>query len=443
MPAGPTAAPHQPPALVLRRSLLLGALGLVVTAAAALGVAWYLRGHYWLPKQYLEAAERALDQRDFDEARRQLALSLEARPDDPRLHFLMARAARRARKLDEAESHLARCEHLQGDKPDPEVGDTKLEWALVAVQRGKLLKTEPFLRRCLRQQHPDLVLILETLSWELMRRNRLQDAAALLELWVEKQPDDYEALVRHGWVAEHVFDVPRAIADYRKALTLQPDRDSVRLRVAELLLNQNQAPGALADVEELRRRDPGNPDVILCAARCLRLLGRMPEAQHVLDQFLAANPRHAGALALRAQLALEAGRTQEAERLLRQAAALEPLNRQVNYALMQCLKQLGKTAEIKAVEARVAEADAELKRMDQLVREVMQRPYDPSLRYEVGMIFLRNGMAREGLHWLSTALEADPTHRPTHEALAEHYERTGDRQRAALHRQLVGERPSP
>ena len=36
-----------------------------------------------------------------------------------------------------------------------------------------------------------------------------------------------------------------------------------------------------------------------------------------------------------------------------------------------------------------------------------------------------------------TALHEDPRHRPTHEALADYYERTGNRAEAALHRHLL------
>jgi len=67
----------------------------------------------------------------------------------------------------------------------------------------------------------------------------------------------------------------------------------------------------------------------------------------------------------------------------------------------------------------------------------MEQPYDPALRYEAGMIFLQNGMTREGLHWLSTALDAYPAHRPTHEALAQYYEKAGQEDLAAYHRQFL------
>jgi Flp pilus assembly protein TadD len=410
---------------------------LALGAIALIGGGWYVRAHYWLPKKHIESAETALDHRNFEEARRELDLYLETRPNDPRGHFLRAQAARRAGDLSAAEEHLARCEHLQNDKPDPEVGDTKLEWALLEVQRGKLLEMDSYLRRQLRKHGSDSVLILETMSWELMRRNRLQEALALLNGWLEIRPDEYEAHVRRGWVADHLLDFDQAIKDYRQALELQPDHDSVRLRIAELLVERNRASEAIEEIEGLRQLKPDDRDTALCFARALRLLNRTDEAKQVLDTLLAAHGSFVAAMGVRAQLAIEAGQTAEAEALLQKAAALEPLNRQINYTLLQCQKQLGKTQEAKETQARVAQADEQLKKMAEIVRKVMEQPYDPALRYEAGMIFLQNGMTREGLHWLSTALDAYPAHRPTHEALAQYYEKAGQKDRAAYHRQFL------
>lgn len=415
-----------------RRASLVLALSLTLLAGG-----WYARVYYWLPRKSLEEAELALKQGEFERARLGLEKCLAAWPKDPRVYFLLARTARRAGDLDQAERHLLDCEHLQDDRSDPRLGDTKLEWVLILAQRGKLPEAERFLRRRIQEEHPDQLLILETLSWEFMRRSRFSDALALLNLWLEKQPDDYEALVRRGWVEEHMFATDQAAIDYRKALALRPDRDNVRQRLTEVLLKRNRTTDALAEAEELLRRQPDHPDANYCYACCLRLLGRNQEAEQRLDRLLAGQPRHAKALGMRAQLAVEAGRDQEASELLVRASELDPSNYSLKYTLLLCLNRLGKTQEAKVVQAKLAESAEEVKRMDKLVREVNQKPNDPALRYEAGMIFLRNGFTQDGLHWLSTALDVDPNHRPTHQALADHFERTGEQARASYHRQFL------
>jgi tetratricopeptide (TPR) repeat protein len=415
-----------------KRACLVLALSLTLLAAG-----WYTRVHYWLPRKNLEEAVLALSEREFERARLELEKCLRAWPKDPHVYFLLARTARRAGDLEQAERHLLHCEHLQDDRSDPRLGDTKLEWVLILAQRGQLTEAEHFLRRRIQEEHPDRLLILETLSWEFMQRNRLSDALALLNLWLEKQPDDYEALVRRGWVEEHMFDMDRAAEDYHKALAHRPARDNVRQRLTEVLLKRNRTTEALAEAEELLRRQPDNPDANFCYARCLRLLGRNQEAEQRLDRLLAGQPRHAKALTMRAQIAFEAGRDQEASELLGRAIELDPSNYSLKSTLVLCLNRLGKTQEAKRVEAQMAESAAEVKRMDQLVREVNQKPNDPALRYEAGMIFLRNGFTEDGLHWLATALDVDPNHRPTHQALADYFERTGEQARARHHRQFL------
>lgn len=418
--------------LSYKRAFLVLAVSLTLLAAG-----WYARVHYWLPKKSLEAAELALTQGEFGRARRDLEKCLLVWPDDARVHFLLARTARRARDLDLAESHLLECERLQGDRTDPRLGDTKLERVLILAQRGQLAEAEPFLRRRIQEGHPDHLLIFETLSWEYMGRNRLSDALSLLTLWLDEQPDEYEALVRRGWVEEHMFAMEKAADDYRQALSLRPDRDNVRLRLAEVLLRRSRTADALAEAEELLRRQPDNPDVNYCYARCLQLLGRGREAEQALDRLLAGQPRHAKAAAMRAQLALDAGRDREASELLARAIEIDPSNYSLKYSLFLCLNRLGKTQEAKIVEAKMGQSAAEVRRMDQLVRAVNEKPNDPALRYEAGMIFLRNGFTQDGLHWLSTALDVDPEHRPTHQALADYYERSGEQALAGQHRRFL------
>jgi hypothetical protein len=51
---------------------------------------------------------------------------------------------------------------------------------------------------------------------------------------------------------------------------------------------------------------------------------------------------------------------------------------------------------------------------------------------------LRNGQEKEAMGWFTLALELDPSHRPTHRALAEFWESKGEPDRAAYHKRLAG-----
>src|SRR5215470_12272752 len=125
-----------------KRAFLALALSLTLLAGG-----WYARVHYWLPGKSLEEAELALKQGEFERARLELEKCLLAWPKDPHVYFLLARTARRARDLDQAQRHLLHCEHLQDDRSDPRLGDTELEWMLIRAQRGNLTVAEQFRRR--------------------------------------------------------------------------------------------------------------------------------------------------------------------------------------------------------------------------------------------------------------------------------------------------------
>jgi tetratricopeptide (TPR) repeat protein len=203
------------------------------------------------------------------------------------------------------------------------------------------------------------------------------------------------------------------------------------------LQETQHAAEAVGPFEELRRRQPDNPAVLLGLAKCRRQLGQPDEARQLLDAVLAQNPEDAQALAEQGKLALAAGQASEAEAWLRRAAERAPRDREIVYNFVQCLRQLGKDDEADRCAALLKEIDADQRRMNRLVLEVMQRPRDAELRYEAGMIFLRNGLTDDGLSWLAMALENDPRHRRAREALAEHYERSGRPDLAAPHREAL------
>jgi predicted Zn-dependent protease len=416
-------------------------IGMLV-ALCLLGLATYkgwlfARARFIEPRSHWRTAQEAIDRRDFSAALPHLELCANAWPDDVETRFLLARTQRRAGKLDEAKKSLVDCEHLAEQKGDATRPDTKLEWALLRAQHNNLPEVEKYLQARLREFHPDSLLILETLSWQLMWTGRLADARGYLDIWLKERPNEHDALVRRGWVFEHLLNRPAAIDDYEAALAVQPDDDNVRLRLVELFLNENRPADALGYLQPLMETRSGDSDVVVCMARCQRISGQFGPAEKTLNKLLAEHPQNAQALSELGMLALEKGQTAEAERLLRQAAAKEPHNRLIIYSLWQCLEKLGERDEAKQIKDSLARNDAATKRMDQLIRDVMKRPYDPSLRHEIGTIFLQNGFTEDGLRWLVTALNVDPSHRPTHQALAEYYERTGKPEEAARHRRFL------
>ena len=105
--------------------------------------------------------------------------------------------------------------------------------------------------------------------------------------------------------------------------------------------------------------------------------------------------------------------------------------------MSRCLEQNGKAAEAKKYMKKLDEIDAQVDRLDAITRQLSATPDDVALRHEAGMIFLRSGQPKQGLRWLDSALQIDPLYAPTHLALADYFDKIGDRAQASWHRQLA------
>jgi tetratricopeptide (TPR) repeat protein len=402
--------------------LTLLCLGLIGFGGAVAG------RHLWAESHY-RAAQQALDQWDFPQAQAHLARCLEVWPSSAETHLLAARTARRATVYDEAERHLKEYQRLSGVA---EVLD--LERALLRAQRGDLARVEGVLLSFVQQDHPDAVLILEALTRGYMKTYQLPRAYHCLKLWLKRQPDEVQALLWRAEVLERQSSFQGAMADYRRVIELDPDRDEARLHFAGMLLQAHQPEDALEHFQYLHRRQPENSEVLLGLARCQHLLGRPDDARMLLDTVLNDLPSDAGALSERGRLALEMGQIVEAEDWLRKSLALAPYDRETTYSLYLCLQQRRKVQEAKQYLDKLDDIGATLGHLRELTRRIGATPHDPALRHEAGVIFLRSGQTTEGLRWLQSALQEDPHHGPTHQVLAEHYEQIGDSARAAWHR---------
>jgi tetratricopeptide (TPR) repeat protein len=409
---------------------LLGSVVLVLLAGIGAGAT--LIGRYIWAEHCYRAAERALERRDFTAAQDYVTRCLEIRPGSADAHLLAARTARRALNYEEADRQLREFQKRGGA---PEL--LELERALMAAQRGNLDRVQAPLLALVDQDHPDAVLILEALSRGYLADLRIQAAGETLRRWLDRRPDDVQALLWFGEVQERLLRKEEALAAYRRAIELSPDRDDTRLHFAELLLRARQPQEAARHLEILRERQPEDTTIRLDLARCRRLLGEPEEARKLLDDTLGANPDNAGLLSERGLIEFENGRPKEAEIWLRKSVSLAPYDRDTVYTFSRCLQQCGKTAEAKQYAKKLEEIDAQIARLDDILLKMSKAPQDASLRHEAGMIFLQSGQEKEGLRWLQSALQVDPLYAPTHLALAAYFDKVGDRAQAAQHRRLA------
>jgi predicted Zn-dependent protease len=281
------------------------------------------------------------------------------------------------------------------------------------------------------QDHPDTPLILEALAHGYLQHYRLPEARVCLNLWLERQPDNPQALALLGqFHLDYERATDRAVEKYRRAVELDPDHEEARLGLAIALLQSTGFAEAAVHLERLRQCQPNNLRVGVGLAECRYALDEPDEALRLLDRVLARQPQFAPALALRGRLALENGQYEAAETWLRQAVRGSPGDHQARYNLIRCLNHNDKVPEAQGHEKWLKQREQDVKRFHEIVtRDLAKKPRDPVLHCTLGELLLRSGHQAEGLRWLESALRQDPHYAPARRALAEYHEKRKTQQR--------------
>jgi tetratricopeptide (TPR) repeat protein len=350
------------------------------------------------------------------------------------VRLLAARAARLTGDLPAAEEHLNRCLKLHGGATE----EVQLEFLLVRAQTGEVEEVARPLIDAVEKGHPESPLILATLTRAYMARLRYRPALACLSKWLELRPDEARAYQWRGWVLERLGRHREARADYDKALERDPELFPARLRVAEMLLEDKHAEQALPHLERLRRQAPDSAEVLARLGMCRFQENQLDEARRLLEAAAGRLPKDPGVLLYLARLDLREGRAAEAERRLRQMLAADPSDTEALYNLGTALQAQGRTAEATATMTEYKRCKRLVDRSNQLLQEVADsRTARPADYAELGGLLLQIGRERQAVYWLERALESDPGQQQAHAALAEYYEKQGERDKAAAHRRWL------
>jgi Tfp pilus assembly protein PilF len=387
-------------------------------------------GHLWARHHY-DMAREALAQWNFAAAEHHLGRCANVwwfRPGDVRL--LQARTARLAGHNDQAAALLHECRELG-------VADEslELEYYLLRALQGDFASVEGALINRVLQGHSETAAILEVLTPLYLKTYRLPLARECVRRWLDREPDRLQAWILSAQVNERLRFKEDTFASYRRVVELDPENLPARLTFAGLLCEREGPRQALAHFDYVRSRRGDTPEVLVGLAHCRRLLNETDLARGLLDKALALCPQNGAALAEGSRLALQSESAAEAERWFRRAVEVTPFEKDVIYGLYQCLERLGKRREAEEVSTRLKRIDADLERLAGLTTQLAHDPRSPRLRCEMGLILMRNGQEDEALRWLESALIEDPEHAGAHQALREYYERKGDVERAADHRQ--------
>jgi len=438
---------------------------IVVVAAIGAGIGAYQLQQSSRARKHWRQAEEAIAARDFARAQAELGRYLELRPESAEAHFLLAQACRRARAedFDGAKAHLAEARRLHLSQPG-----ISLEFDLLEFQQsGKRDEHERRLLQLLSDPAIDRRLVLEALARGCIRGERLEEAVAWLDRWVESYPDDWFAYFVRGTLFQHMDKPAPAVADLERVLQLKPDIPDINLRLGLAHVQSgSDYPRALRLLEDYRQNHADHIDAVVGIARCKCVLNDPKGARELLLPIVVAKPEHVDALQALAVAEMDLEIYPAALKHLRQ---LEPLaasppveesfqkllrleptadsrsipNRleAVYHMLATVYRRLGATQEAEVYDRKLEEHAAAVKELLSAAKEHSRNPNDVDLWYKMGTLNLRVGIKDTGEYWLNRVLQANPNDRRAHGAIAGLYRSRPDpesQRKADLHEQRAG-----
>ncbi len=378
-----------------------------------------------------QAGERALAAYDFPAARERLQEAARLRPREASVWLLAAQAARRDGDYAAAGEYLKRYEALAGVLTP----EGRLEELLLETQNGPVERDVHHLISLADAGHAATEQILEALAVGCIQVYHLDRASFWTNQLLTRFPRNPIGRLLQVQMDDTLNRRERAAAGCRELVTEFPEYTKARTLLATLLYKAQKYAEAAGEYQELLRRRPGDAEPLLGLARCLDRVGRRDEARPLMRELEERHPDNGDVLLECGQFAAKEGRPDDAERLLRRAVRLAPSDYEAHYHLGLCLQQLGKSDESRHHLERFKQIEADLLRMEELIRQVVKTPADPAPRRAAGLICLRNGQPAEGLRWLQGALERAPDDKATNESLADYFQSHGDAERARYHRE--------
>ena len=252
-------------------------------------------------------------------------------PSSIPVRFLASREARQEGDLEDAIAELRECQRLSGGATEA----TAFEWALIQAAGGNVREVEEYLQKQAESSPEIGPLVWEALAEGYFRLYRTLDAMACLNHWLDRDHDNLRALELRGMTYVAGKGVQRGAEDFRKVLSIDPDRKQTRMRLTACLLDLGSYDEAAENLEWSLRQSPGDPDIIARLARCYFMLKHSAEGRRLVEDALKLHRDHGLCLRTLGQFDLSEGQRAEAELALQRAVVQLPNDYQSHWLLFQ------------------------------------------------------------------------------------------------------------
>jgi Flp pilus assembly protein TadD len=231
-----------------------------------------------------------------------------------------------------------------------------------------------------------------------MDQQRTEDALALLQEQVDRDPTNAANHLALGNTATRAGNYDLAIPEFRKALDLtapdSPKRADIYLRIGETYRRKGDSEAAIANLREAREIQPGNVTVLTTLALVLDGVGRRDEAGELYRAVVNLDPNNGVALNNLAFLMSETGGDLDTalDLAARAKQALPNLN-EIDGTIGWILLKKNDTAGALT-----------------LFRDLVQKsPGQAPFHHHLALAMLQNGERAAAIQELNAALENKPT----------------------------------
>jgi tetratricopeptide (TPR) repeat protein len=239
----------------------------------------------------------------------------------------------------------------------------------------------------------------------------------LLRAATQLDPNDVKVWLALGKVAHDLGDAAESSSAFEEVLKRTPNDREALIGLVTDLLNSSRAEAATHWLNEGLRNLSDDPTLLGLAARHARDLGRVDQAVELASKALKIDAYELNALLVRARVGLAAGQDEQVLQDLERALASHPNNTGAWQLLVQVQTRLGMAEQARESIVKQRQASARTALMDQLTREIADRPDDPEPRWRIGQAAAESRAYLLASRCFEAALALDPNCKPARDGL--------------------------
>lgn len=353
---------------------------------------------------HLELAKEEVAKNDPLTAIIHLRNAVKDDPDNPVVRRLLGKLLLDVGNPAVAESHLLQAYDLE---PDMETGVLLADALHKLGQKGAAFKhLQALEERFADQQFEPLYLVKAKV---LLALGRLEEAQKSLEMYLERQPLDVEALIIDARLKLTTGALEQAAGSIRRALDVDPSSAPAIWAHVDIDAAAGRFDEAMSNLDRLTKILPEDPDLVVVRAALLIQMGRSDEAHRHLKTLLAGKPAVPSASLLLAGLAAAEGRFDDSQTILQ---SIGPEAQETNrYLLLSGL--------VSVADQRYAIAETKLSRY------IEQTPGDDATRHVLANVQLNADLASSAIATLKPLSDIDEPDAATLRLLASAQLRAG------------------